>query len=94
MKTKIKINCDCGISHEVNRDNEAPKTAISMGCNWCPKCEDTANEYYREWYNYTDDGDSNTNYGDDPKQLMMFSIADDILENHEPKKEPVILNCR
>jgi len=89
---KIKINCDCGLTHEVTRDKEAPKTAISMGCNWCPDCEDTAQDYYEEWYNFNEGGD--TDYGDDPKQLMMFSIADDILTNHEVKNEPVILNCR
>lgn len=70
---KIKINCDCGLTHEVTRDKEAPKTAISMGCNWCPDCEDTAQDYYEEWYNFNEGGD--TDYGDDPKQLMMFSIA-------------------
>ena len=89
---KIKINCDCGLTHEVTRDKEAPKTAISMGCNWCPDCEDTAQDYYEEWYNFNEGGD--TDYGDDPKQLMMFSIVDDILTNHEVKNEPVILNCR
>jgi len=77
----IKINCDCGHSHEVRRDSDAPENAISMGCNWCPKCEDTADSYYEEWYNLSEDGE---NESDDPNQLMMFSIVDDIL-NEEPK---------
>lgn len=80
----IKINCECGLSHEVSRDKEAPKNAISMGCNWCPSCEDTADDYYNEWYNYNDDDDD---YGDDPNQLMLFSITDDILENHKIKEK-------
>lgn len=74
---KINIHCDCGIAHEVDRDKDAPETAVSMGCNWCPTCENDT-EYYNEWYNYDDGGE---NYGDDPNQLLMFSITDEILKN-------------
>ena len=63
-----------------------------MGCNWCPKCEDTAEDYYEEWYN-TSDGDDDDK-GDDPNQLMLFSIADDILNEPKKTEEPVVLNCR
>lgn len=77
----IKINCDgCSMSHEVNRDTEAPKDAISMGCNWCPNCEDKATEYYEEWYNGKNDDDDDDRFGDDPNQLMLFSITDEILK--------------
>lgn len=80
----IKINCDCGKIHEVRKDNSAPKNAISIGCNWCPDCEDTAQDYYHEWYNLNDqDLDNKEPVYDVPdNQLMLFSIADDILENH------------
>ena len=78
-KPQIKINCDCGVAHEVNRDKNAPTTAISMGCNWCPSCEETADEDYDEWYNYTDPDDP-YDKGDDPNQLMLFSITDEILK--------------
>jgi hypothetical protein len=30
--------------------NEIPKHVVSMGCNWCPDCEDRAEDYYEEWY--------------------------------------------
>lgn len=81
----IKIKCDtCGTIHDVYRDADAPDWALSMGCNWCPKCEDRAEDYYEEWYNDSEHGDSN---GGDPDQLMMFSIADDILEKHKPNVE-------
>jgi hypothetical protein len=77
----IKINCDtCGEIHEVKRDKKAPDNAVSMGCNWCPNCEDKADDYYDEWYNYPDPDDK----GDDPNQLILFSITDDILK---PQKE-------
>ena len=89
---KIKINCEgCGLTHEVNRDKEAPKDSISMSCNWCPACEDKAEDYYEEWYNKGgDDGDNSD--GGDPNQLMMFSIADSVLAENEKKHEPIILN--
>lgn len=47
----IKLNCNCGASYEIKKDNNAPENAFSMGCNWCPKCEDSAKDYYKEWYN-------------------------------------------
>lgn len=75
--TKIKINCDCGASFDVNRDKEAPDNAITMGCNWCPTCM-TENEPYEEWYNDTDNNDN-----DDPNQFMLFSITDEILKKEE-----------
>lgn len=87
MTSTIKMNCDCGKIHEVGRDSDAPQNAISMGCNWCPNCEDTAENYYQEWYNL-DEGESEGNNDDDgdPNQLIMFSIADEIL-NQEVKQE-------
>ena len=89
----IKMNCDCGKVHEVQRDSDAPKNAVSMGCNWCPICEDTAEDYYNEWYNLIDNNDDDDTDnkpmlpGDVPdNQLMLFSIADDILQNHKVKR--------
>lgn len=52
MKTTIKIICACcGKTHEVKRTPEIPSNVISLGCNWCPECEDNAGDYYQEWYN-------------------------------------------
>ncbi len=53
----INITCNCGVTTEVPRTNEIPSSAISMGCNWCPACENTAEEYYEEWYNYPEPGE-------------------------------------
>ncbi len=45
MNRIIKISCDgCNTSYDVTRDREAPTTAISMGCNWCPECEGEADD--------------------------------------------------
>lgn len=56
--TTINITCDtCKKSTEVRRTNEIPAHVISMGCNWCPFCEDRAEEDYEEWYNESDEGE-------------------------------------
>lgn len=50
---KFVIKCrNCKKEHEIKRDKEAPIKAVGMGCNWCPDCQDSAREYYREWYTY------------------------------------------
>lgn len=55
MRT-IKIHCqNCQSTHEVNRTDEVPLEAISMKCNYCPLCEHSADDYYKEWYD-SDDG--------------------------------------
>lgn len=48
--TKFKIHCNCGEVHEIKKDIDFPIDAFLMGCNWCPVCEDTV----EEWYNYED----------------------------------------
>lgn len=50
MNETIEMNCSCGKIHEVRKDDKVPENAISMGCNWCPDCEDKAEDYYMEWY--------------------------------------------
>lgn len=86
----IKMNCDCGQIHIVTKDRSAPENAISMGCNWCPCCEDSAEDYFTEWYNFNNGGDENKNDPDVPdNQLMLFSIADEILQNHKIENDKV-----
>lgn len=47
----MKIKCNsCQKEHKVSKDKEAPHNAKSMWCNWCPSCEDTADDYYKEGY--------------------------------------------
>lgn len=58
-KARINITCDtCHKTHDVDRTNEIPDWVISLGCNWCPACEDRAEDYYQEWYNPTNEGDA------------------------------------
>jgi len=49
----ISIHCrNCKQSFWVKRTSEIPDNVEEMACNWCPCCEDHAQEYYREWYLY------------------------------------------
>jgi len=76
--SRINITCQsCHTTHDVPRTSEIPDYVLSMGCNWCPRCEDTANDYYEEWYNEKE--------GDEPppppvpdNQLTMPFIFDEI----------------
>lgn len=84
MKEKINITCDtCHTTHSVDRTKEIPKNIISMGCNWCPLCEDRAEDYYEEWYNDSDDKESTPEIPDN--QLSMPFELNEILEGHEIK---------
>lgn len=77
---KIKLTCDgCGLVHTVERTPEIPDNVISMGCNFCPfgDCEDKANDYYDEWYNESDDGETPEPTPDN--QLMLFTEFDEVI---------------
>lgn len=51
--SKIKIHCQgCMQDLEVDRTEEIPEDVTSLVCNWCPFCEDTAKDYYKEEYRY------------------------------------------
>lgn len=76
----IKITCNCELSHDVRRTNEIPKDVISLGCNWCPACEDTAQEPYEEWYKRSDGGEDIPELPDNPNQLVMPFIIEETLK--------------
>lgn len=76
--SRINITCEtCGLVHDVRRTPEIPKNVFSMGCNWCPVCEDRAEDYYEEWYNYNDDGENKVTPEPDPRQTNLFPIYPD-----------------
>lgn len=53
MQTKIKIHCQgCQDDFQTQRTEEIPDDVTSLICNWCPRCEDTAKDYYKEEYRY------------------------------------------
>lgn len=85
MARKINITCEgCHTTTEVTRTNEIPDNIISMGCNWCPSCEEDAEDYYDEWYNT---GDGDTPQADEPinpRQKEIFPLYPD--EKHYEKE--------
>lgn len=80
MGQKINIHCQtCLKVHEVDRDNDAPKTAVSMWCKFCPSCEDRATDYYEEGYNESDNDDlEKPTEPDSPNQLVLPFIIEQI----------------
>lgn len=47
----MQIVCDCGNQQDAGTVGyEVPKDAVQMRCNFCPKCEDDAGDYYEEWF--------------------------------------------
>lgn len=83
---EIKINCEgCGRVHNVYRTPEIPDNVISLGCNWCPVCEDTAEDHYKEWYNYNEgeNGEEVPELPNNPNQLVMPFIIEETLKSKE-----------
>lgn len=67
---EIKMYCKCGAIHQVPRDKTATDKATSMGCNWCPTCENDKS-CYDEWYNYNAKENGQPEMVD-PNQLKLF----------------------
>ena len=91
---RIIIHCQgCNKSHNVRRTDEIPSNVISMSCNWCPDCEDKAEDWYQEWYNYNDNDGSQQN-GDIPdNQLVLPFILDEIIgKAKDYKQENISIN--
>ena len=84
---RINITCDtCSLVHDVPRTPEIPSHVVSMGCNWCPACEDRAEDYYEEWYNESDGEE--TKPDDVPNnQLCMPFVLDEILREDEKREK-------
>ena len=59
---KIKIKCNgCSKTHEVERTHEILDTTKSLSCNWCPMCDNNANEDYFEQQHENEIEDINSN---------------------------------
>lgn len=92
---KINLYCEgCNTTIEVNRTSEIPDWVISLRCNWCPSCEDSADEYWEEWY-YPDREGGDLIEIPEPipdNQLCLPFIFDEI-EVNKPKKQPSLYNA-
>lgn len=76
---RIQLTCEtCKKVYDLEKTEELPAHVFFMRCNWCPECEDQAQDYYYEWY------DENENDGTPPpppvpdNQLCMPFIMDEI----------------
>lgn len=86
MRTII-ITCDgCHEAHKVPRTQEIPARVTSMGCNWCPSCADTAEDYYNEWYNESESGTTPDPVPD--LQLSLPFSLEEILDGHSVVSTP------
>ena len=89
---RINLNCEnCHTVYDFKKTNELPKHVFFMRCNWCPKCEDDANDYYKEWWDKDDNNPNKTKsipVGDN--QLCMPFILDEIGVKHTKDIEAVV----
>ena len=68
MELRIKLLCKgCGTVHDMDRKEEDGEES-AIACNWCPNCEDKADDYYHEWYI----AESELPIVDNPAQLKLF----------------------
>ena len=86
---RIKLTCEgCQKVYDLKKTNEIPANVFFMRCNWCPCCEDNADDYYYEWW------DEDENNPDKPQpipvgdnQLTMPFIFDELnIKNHDRHK--------
>ena len=79
MKT-IQLTCQkCKTKHSLKKTNEIPDNIFFLKCNWCPNCEDRADDYYYEWWDEDENNTEKTNtepVGDN--QLCMPFIFEEI----------------
>ncbi len=90
--TQINITCEtCNTIHKVERTKEIPSNVVAMKCNWCPLCEDMADDYYREWYSEFDSKEPTINTPIPSNQLVFPFIIDEITESSIPERAPDII---
>lgn len=76
---KIPLICKtCGKAYmvyppDLHPEGYWPEGLQKFYCNWCPDCEDRAQDYYNEWW---DDTCFEGYYPPDPNQLKLFSDED------------------
>lgn len=76
--SKIQLTCQtCQHVYDLNKTPELPAHVFFMKCNWCPLCEDQADDYWQEWW----DEDENANNKPIPvgdNQLTMPFVLEEI----------------
>lgn len=82
---QITLNCEsCQKVWHLDKTPEIPEHVFLMKCNWCPNCEDTAEDYYNEWWDEDDNDGSKEQIPVDPiNQLVMPFELDRITKQLE-----------
>lgn len=63
----IKVKCkSCGSEFNTKRTSEIPEGATKILCNFCPACDDSADDYYHEEYSFEEEPIN------DPNQTSLF----------------------
>jgi hypothetical protein len=69
----IKLICDyCGAIFRVENEHKHPHSIKEIRCNWCPNCEDHANDVYEERLIYRKNTQTNEYQSQDQNQLTLF----------------------
>ena len=51
VEEPFRIKCkSCGMITDTFKDDFTPENAKGVLCNWCPSCEDSAHDYYEEYF--------------------------------------------
>ena len=76
---RISLTCQsCNKVHDLEKTPELPANVFFMKCNWCPCCEDTAKDYYEEWWDEDDNDGKEPSPPVPDNQLTMPFIFDEI----------------
>lgn len=68
----------CGHIYDLKKTEEIPAHVFFMKCNWCPICEESAEDYWEEWWDENEDGGVNPSYPIPDNQLCLPFIFDEI----------------
>lgn len=84
---RIQLTCEwCSKVYDLKKTEEIPKHVFFMKCNWCPACEDTADDYYNEWWD-EDDNDGKEQPTPVPDNQLCMPFLFDEIGIKEPTKE-------
>lgn len=56
---QIRLYCEgCNTTYNLDKTSELPAHVFFIRSNFCPKCEDTAQDYYTEWWDDSEEGNN------------------------------------
>lgn len=59
IMSQMKLICEgCNETYDLPKTSEIPAHIFVIRCNWCPKCENTAQDYWEQWWDDDEDGNN------------------------------------